>query len=246
MLTEERFAAILKLVNKNGSITNQELVKLLGISESTVRRDVSALAADNKLIRVHGGAMALKKNLNSTDFEVKKRRSIHTEQKTAIAEYSAQLIDDNELIYIDAGTSTELLVKSIPDNKKAIFVTNAVAHAAALEKKGCEAYIIGGRLKPVTEAIIGSTAMLMLKTYNFSKGFFGTNGIEHEAGLTTPDAAEANIKRFAMSRCREKYVLCDSSKFDCISSVSFAEISEVTIITEEIPEEYKNYSVIKV
>lgn len=245
MLTEERFNAILQLVDKNGSITNQELVNLLGASESTIRRDITALAADKRLIRVHGGAISLKKNLNSTDFEVDTRRTMYAEQKKIIGAYAASLVEDGDLIYIDAGTTTEFMVNCIPENKKAIFVTNAVSHAVALGKKGYDAYIPGGRIKPVTEAVVGSGALMSLRMYNFNKGFFGANGIEHTAGITTPGISEAAIKEFALSRCRERYILADSSKFDCVSSVCFAALDNVKIITENIPDEYKEYEIIK-
>ena len=246
MLTEERFDAILRIVDTNGSVTNQELVNLLGASESTIRRDITALAAEKRLIRVHGGAISLKKNLNSKDFEVDKRRTMYAKEKKIIGEYAASLVEDGDLIYIDAGTTTEFMVKCIPENKKAIFVPNAVSHAVALCKKRYDAYIPGGRIKPVTEAVVGSGALMSLRMYNFNKGFFGANGIEHNSGITTPGISEAAIKEFALSRCQERFILADSSKFDAVSSVCFASLDNVRIITEKIPLEYEEYDIIKV
>ena len=87
---------------------------------------------------------------------------------------------------------------------------------------------------------------MSLRMYNFNKGFFGANGIEHNSGITTPDISEAAIKEFALSRCQERFILADSSKFDAVSSVCFASLDNVRIITEKIPLEYEEYDIIKV
>jgi DeoR family fructose operon transcriptional repressor len=120
-------------------------------------------------------------------------------------------------------------------------VTNALSHAVRLAKRGFNVYIIGGQIKSITEAIIDSEAIISLTKYNFTKGFFGTNGINIGSGLTTPDVREADIKKFAMSRCAKKYVLCDSSKFNKISKATFAMPGDVTIITDKTPDDFKDY-----
>lgn len=244
MLSEERFEALLNIVNQNGSVTIQELVARLGVSESTVRRDITALAAEKQLIKVHGGALSVKSKRDSTDFEVAQRRIMHTKQKQIIGEYAAKLIEDGDLIYIDAGTTTERLIAAIPEGLKVVFVTNALSHAIILSKKGYDAYVLGGRVKPVTEAVIGSGAVISLGIYNFTKGFFGANGIDGKHGITTPDIGEAAIKTYALTRCKEKYVLADSSKFGTLSTISFAHIDDVTIISETVPPDYDGYDVI--
>ncbi|MDD6483701.1 MAG: DeoR/GlpR family DNA-binding transcription regulator [Clostridiales bacterium] len=245
MLTKERYEEILKIVNSSGSVTNQDLVSVLGVSESTIRRDITLLAKKQQLIRVHGGALSLKHNLNSQDYEVEKRRTISSNQKQRIGSCGASLIEDGDLVYVDAGTTTEFLVKSIPPGLDAVFVTNAVSHAILLGKKGYTAYIPSGRLKAVTEAIVGSGTIMSLRMYNFSKGFFGANGISITNGITTPDADEAAIKEYALSRCRERYILADSDKFDRVSSITFASLEDAVVITEDIPDDYKEYDIIK-
>lgn len=245
MLSEERLEEILRILDQNGSITNQELVTMLGASESTIRRDLTALSAEKKLIKVHGGAMALKSSYNSQDYEISARRSMNATEKRIIGRFAVSEIEDGDLIYVDAGTTTEAFVDSIPKGLNAVFVTNAVSHAVSLSKKGYDAYILGGRMKPVTEAVIGSGAVLSLSIYNFSKGFFGANGIERECGITTPDVGEAAVKRYAMQRCRQKYILADSTKFGEVSSIAFASADDVTVITEKRPEGYEDLTIIE-
>ena len=116
-------------------------------------------------------------------------------------------------------------------NTKAIFVTNGIVHARKLIKKKCTTYILGGEIKLLTEAIIGVETVRALKKYNFTKGFFGTNGIDIERGFTTPDLREAMVKEEALFRCKEKYILADKSKFDQISSITFGKVEDAKIIT---------------
>lgn len=74
-------------------------------------------------------------------------------------------------------------------------MTNAVAHAKTLAAAGFRVYLVGGELKGSTEAVVGNQALMNLQSYHFTKGFFGTNGISRQSGLTTPDMNEAMVKR---------------------------------------------------
>ncbi len=242
MLSEERTEEIVRIVNERGSITNQELVRLTGASESTIRRDIISLADGNRIIRVHGGAMSVNSSLNMEDSDINARRSEYGEEKKRIGKYAASLIENNDLVYIDAGTTTEYMIDYITADG-ATFVTNALTHAVQLAKRGFNVYIIGGQIKSITEAIIDSEAVISLSKYNFTKGFFGTNGLSRDRGLTTPDIREADVKQFAMSRCRKCFVVCDSSKFGKVSKVTFASAGDAVIITEKAPENFMGYEI---
>ena len=119
-------------------------------------------------------------------------------------------------------------------NTKAVFVTNGIVHARKLIKKNCTTYILGGELKLTTEAIVGAETVNSLRKYNFTKGFFGTNGVDIDRGFTTPDVKEAMVKEEALHRSRKRFVLCDQSKFDEISSITFADIKDAKIITTNL------------
>jgi len=95
-----------------------------------------------------------------------------------------------------------------------------------------------GQFKSVTAAIIGEEVMESLAKYHFTKGFRGTNGAEISAGFTTPEIREAKIKQFSMRQYQECYVLCDSSKIDRVSFVTFAGFEEARVITIGFPMKY--------
>ena len=238
MLTEQRYDIILKLLEERKSITVTELRELLDASESTVRRDITALDKVGKLTKVFGGAVALNHKVTAYEPTVAQKSELNKEEKKKIAQYAASLITPDDFVYLDAGTTTGLMLEYL-EGAKATFVTNAVSHAQTLAKMGIRVYLVGGELKSSTEAVIGSQAMQMIQMYHFTKGFFGTNGITKREGFTTPDTNEAIVKSTAMKQCKDVYILADETKFGQVSSVTFGEFRDARILTEEIPEEYQ-------
>ena len=236
MLTEQRYEIILKLLSERRSITVTELKKFLNASESTIRRDLNALDEQGKLTKVFGGAVEKEKNsdVSTTELSVSQKAGVNTGEKKLIAQYAAKLVAPNDIVYIDAGTTTEFLIDYL-EEKTATYVTNAVTHARKLAVAGFKVILIGGELKGITEAVVGNQAILTIERMNFNKGFFGTNGITKESGFTTPDINEALVKETAFEHCRNKYILTDSSKFGETSSVTFGNISDATIITDSKP-----------
>jgi len=215
MLTEERFAKILSILERMGSVTVQQLMTELDASESTVRRDLNTLDANGQLVKVHGGAI-LKNTVYSTiDDEVVHRKEQNREAKDKIARYAAGLITAEDFVYIDAGTTTERMID---------YIANRQA------------------------AIVGEEAVFTLDKYNFTKGFWGANGVSLQRGFSTPELKEAMVKRKSMENCRDCYILADESKFSQISSVTFAPFEKATVITTELKQEiYKDCSnIIKV
>lgn len=234
MLTQERHALILEKLEKESVVYLSDLMNLLDASESTIRRDLNYLDKAGLLKKVHGGATSLNsKIINTTEFEVEVRQGINKEDKIAIAKYAASLIKNDDLIYIDSGTTTELMIDFI-EAKGATFVTNGIGHAKKLIHKNLTTYILGGELKLTTEAIIGIEAINSLRKYNFTKGFFGANGIDIERGFTTPDIREAMVKEEALKKSKLSFVLADNSKFNKVSSITFGEISNTSIITTKL------------
>ena len=178
------------------------------------------------------------------DDDILLRKELNVEQKVAIARYAAQLIVDHDVVYLDAGTTTELMIDA-QMNRNALYITNAIGHAKKLSALGCTVYLLGGEFKGTTDAIVGEEAVLSIAKYNFTKGFFGTNGVTKEQGFTTPEVKEALIKRRAMEQTKKAYVLADASKFGEISTVTFGAFTDATILTNQIKQEYRSFSNIK-
>lgn len=238
MITEERFGKILEMIEEKRVVKVSELSETLNISESTIRRDLTTLNDGGKLKKVHGGATAMGGSIATLDYDVRLREDHYRDEKKRIGRFGASLIEKNDFVFIDAGTTTEAMVSAITE-RRAVYVTNGISIAKKLVKKGCRTIIIGGEIKPVTDAVVGSEALGCLRKYHFTKGFFGTNGVDIDAGFSTPDPTEAQVKREALVRSKVAYILADPSKFNRIAPVSFGDLEDGEIITTMLP--YSSY-----
>ena len=169
MLTEQRFERILERLKVKKSITVAEITEDLGISESTARRDITALDKAGKLTKVFGGAVAAEHTYEMKEPTVAQKVNVRKEEKIKIAQYAADMIGDNDFVYLDAGTSVGYMVEFLAE-KRAAFVTNAVAHAQRLAAQGNRVLLIGGELKSSTEAVVGGNRTF--KKISFHKRIF--------------------------------------------------------------------------
>ena len=233
MLTQERHSEIVKIVNERKSVSVVELAHLLDSSESTIRRDLNLLHEQGQINKVHGGATSILNNYIVAEETVDEKAQRCIEEKSRIGLYAAGLIQPGELVFIDAGTTTYCMVSNLA-NPDTVYVTNGISHAKLLGQKGCRVFVLPGTLRGRTEAIIGGEATDYLQRFNFTKGFFGTNGISLQNGLTTPDLDEARTKSAAMLRCKQRYVLADPSKFQVVTAVTFAQLEDACIITTKL------------
>lgn len=245
MLQNERHERILARLKKHNTVKVAALAKEMGISESTIRRDITELDHAGKLKKVFGGAVAVNGGITFGETDVSQRTMINVEEKELIAKYAAGMVQENDFVYIDAGTTTEKMIDYL-DKKNVTYITNGITHAKKLVQKGFDAHIIGGLLRPSTEAVIGSEAIEFVQHYNFTKCFMGTNGVDIERGFTTPDIGEAAIKTAVMKKAYMSFVLADHTKFGLISPVTFADLDGACIITDRpVDKHFHKHTVIK-
>lgn len=229
ILKSERKRLIEERIAQDSVVSLEELVKLLDTSESTVRRDLDELEAEHKLRRIHGGAERIQPLQEELTNQQKSIKNVQAKQK--IAEAAANLLDDGDVIFIDAGTTTELLLDRLGE-KDITVVTNSIHHAVKLVDKNIKTIIIGGDVKSSTDACVGPFALQQIAELNFDKAFIGMNGID-EHYLTTPDMAEAAVKRQIIQNSRMTYVLADASKLGQVSFVKVAGVGTVQLVTEK-------------
>ena len=235
MLAEERFSAIMRLMEHQGSVSVSELTEYLGVSESTIRRDLAELHERGSLKKVHGGATPIKINHITTNDMLSTRAKMNTDIKQRLAKYAATLINEDDFVFLDSGTTIDFLVDALSVTH-CHFVTNNLISACKLAELGNTVHVLGGTLDPTISATIGSDAYLDLKRYNFTLGFFGVNGIHRRSGFSTPYPADAIVKQEAIKQCKASYIIADPTKFDCIANVTFASLNDATIITTEVPD----------
>lgn len=234
MLAEQRMSAILSELMDQRAVSVARLCQVTGASEATIRRDLNALARQGKLSKVYGGAV-LQEEFHGEEQDMETKRGLFAQEKDRIARYAATLVGDDDIVYLDAGTTVLGMAAHLRPTK-ALFVTNNVECACRLTERGMRTYVTGGVLKPGTVAIVGAQTLESLRRYHFTKAFLGTNGIAVSQGFTTPDPEEAAVKALAASRAQTVYVLADASKFGQVMAAGMFPLEEARIITDHLPD----------
>ena len=243
MLAEDRRAKILKFVNQHQSAKVNELSEKFEVSTSTVRRDLQKLEERGDIARTHGGAVS-KEGVSFEPSYIEKEHEQETE-KRLIAEKAVELIEDGDTIILDAGTTTAALSEELDKFDDLTVVTNGINIALELVDSSHELIIPGGNLKKRTLALVGPVAENYLEGLNADKAFIGANGIDLDAGITTPDLVEANVKKRMAEKAKEVIILADHSKFNTVTLVEVLNLEQVDkIITDDNLTEtvYKEFS----
>ncbi|CDQ41038.1 MULTISPECIES: DeoR/GlpR family DNA-binding transcription regulator [Virgibacillus] len=240
MLTTERHSLILEQLTKYKNLTIKDIIELTYASESTIRRDLTELEAQDKLVRIHGGATLPKRKLQ--EFSIKEKSTKNLHEKVQIAQYAVSLLNKGDCIFLDAGTTTMQMIPFLKD-KEVVVVTNGLTHVEALMNYGIPTYVTGGYIKTKTGALIGAQTIQSISNYRFDKSFLGVNGFHKQFGYTTPDPEEASTKRQASAYALETFMLADQTKRNNVSFAKIADISDAALITCHLSEEaYKIFS----
>lgn len=234
MYAEERQHEIVTRARDLGRVSVAELASRFEVTPETIRRDLDALSGRGLLRRVHGGAVPAEK-LRLTEAPVGTRDTSSTEEKLAIALRAVGLLPRREglTVLVDAGTTTARLCPILPQ-WIGLVVTNSVPTAAALSSRGdLEVLLLGGQVRGITQATVGSEALDMLGRLRVDVAFVGTNGFSVEHGFSTPEPTEAAVKRAMVRSAREVMVLADSSKLGVDHLVRFATLDDVDILVTD-------------
>ena len=246
MLAEQRARTILQLVTQRQTVSVADLCELTGASEATIRRDLNALARVGKLNKVHGGATSLEAEeflAQEPDADTKR---LYAREKERIARYAAGLVGEDDVVYLDTGT-TALYMADHLKGSKALFVTSSVELACRLTEHSLKVYVLGGMLKPGTVDVVGADALTELGRFNFTKAFLGASGVSVSQGFTTPDPEAAALKRIAASRAQSVFMLTDSTKFGRVTAATIFPLEEAVIVTERLTDaRYREYTEVKV
>ncbi|GEM46234.1 DeoR/GlpR family DNA-binding transcription regulator [Deinococcus cellulosilyticus] len=236
MLTTQRKQLILGRLKADGQIVAKTLSQELGLSEDTIRRDLRELAAEGLLQRVHGGALPA----SPTVVDLQARKQISQEAKAVLGKAAANLIQSGQVVLLDGGTTHVHLVRHLPADLKATFVTHSPTIAVELgEHTSCEVVLLGGRLFRHSMVAMGAATLEALSHIRPDLFFMGVTGVHAQEGLSTGDLEEAHLKRALSQRAAETIVLADSKKIGVASQYVIAPVRELgTLIVEKsLPEE---------
>ncbi len=233
LFIEERQDKIVKYIEKVEKATIEDIMSLLKISRSTVRRDLIDLERKNLIIRTRGGA--LKKKYFKYEFSLNEKKDLNLDKKKKIAQIAKRFINEGDIIYISGGTTTLELAKILFDIKDLIVFTNAINILLELaNNSGIEIKLVGGDFRKKTFSMVGQEAINYLDRYNFDKAFVGVNGVSVDEGFTTPNELEAIVDGEVIRKSKETFILADESKLGAVAFSTICKIEDVNyIITDK-------------
>ncbi|MEV1007040.1 DeoR/GlpR family DNA-binding transcription regulator [Streptomyces sp. NPDC049881] len=243
LLAGQRRALILEEVRRRGGIRVSELTRMLQVSDMTVRRDLDVLARQGALEKVHGGAVPVaEQRTHEPGFEAKS--SLEPSAKSAIARSAAALASPGSAVALSGGTTTYAVARELLDVPGLTVVTNSVrvadvfhdarrADPAAAGAPQTATVVLTGGVRTPSDALVGPVADAAIGSLHFDVLFLGVHGISVEAGLSTPNLAEAETNRHFIRSARRVVVVADHTKWGTTGLSSFASLDEVdTLVTD--------------
>jgi len=245
LLAEQRRALILDEVRRRGGVRVNELTRKLGVSDMTVRRDLDALARQGVVEKVHGGAVpVMEASTHEPGFEAKS--GLELTAKEDIARAAAELVAPGTAIALSGGTTTFALAHQLVDVPDLTVVTNSVrvadvfhsAQRTSGQRQGAATVVLTGGVRTPSDSLVGPVADQAIAALHFDVLFLGVHGISVEAGLSTPNLAEAETNRRLVQSARRVVVVADHTKWGTVGLSSFAALEDVdTLVTDAgIPE----------
>ncbi|UJB46640.1 DeoR/GlpR family DNA-binding transcription regulator [Streptomyces sp. A1-5] len=232
MYAPERQQEILRLARESGRVDVLSLAEEFQVTAETVRRDLKALDRAGLLRRVHGGAIPA----GRLDFEpdLAERDAVAADEKQRIARAALAELpggDGGGSVILDAGTTAARLAAEIPLEAELTVVTHGLPVAARLaDHPGLTLHLVGGRIRHRTRAAVDDWALRAYREINADVVFLATNGFSLDGGLTTPDLAEAAVKRALIAAARRVVLLADSAKFEQQHFARFGDLSDVDLL----------------
>lgn len=229
MYAEERQQEILQRAREHGRVDVVALAEDLNVTAETVRRDLTTLERAGVLRRVHGGAIPIER----IGFEraVATRDTVLTGEKERIAKAALAEVPEHGAVILDAGTTTARLAQLLPADRELTVVVNSPVLATILgTKNNITVLLLGGRVRGKTLATVDDWALRPLNDLYVDVAFMGTNGCTAERGLTTPDQAEASVKRAMMAAARRVVLLTDHTKIGTNHMARFGSLSDLDVL----------------
>lgn len=241
LLADQRRAVIREEVSRTGAARVTDLVALLGVSEMTVRRDITTLAEQGLLARVHGGAVSREGSASEPAFTEKAGRA--GVQKLAIATAVASLVGPGTSLGLTAGTTTAAVAGALtrlPHLSSLSVLTNSPPAADTLfaHPQRPTVVVTGGEPTP-SAALVGPVAAAVCATFHLDMLVLGVSGMSWEAGLTSPTLAESDTLTAFVRASRRVVVAADSSKWGtaALRTIAGWDVVDVLVTDDGLPPE---------
>lgn len=227
MLAEERQNMIVSLVNKNGSVLVKELSGQFEVTEDSIRKDLTLLQKKGLLRKTYGGAVKVR--VNEQERYVSQRKGKNLEDKQAIARKALNIINENEVLFLDISTANLELAKALAESGiKVTVVTNMIDVMLTLAgESGVKLIFLGGTFSEGRDGFVGSLTNQEIKKFRFDKAFMGVVGVDLERNAVTTYAAEdAATKRTILECTNKAYMMLETRKFSLDGNYVYANVDD--------------------
>ncbi|MBM7603892.1 DeoR/GlpR family transcriptional regulator of sugar metabolism [Metabacillus crassostreae] len=231
MLAVERHERILEQLDKNKIIKVSELSKLLDVTEKTIRGDLEILEKRGLLKRIHGGAVLVEDE--GRMLPIAERQLGHSDVKEAIAREAVKLIQPNDTILMDGGSTTIAIAKLLGAFPITVITNDLKIANVLLSKHNVRLMVLGGTRIDSSSSLMGAQATEMLSKMRVNRLFFGTTGVSIEHGLTVFNSIHADWKKQIIACADHITLLADSTKFEKVALIQFASIQDVNEIVTD-------------
>jgi len=219
-----RHSEIIHLVNQHKRVLVAELAVHTGVSEVTIRQDLTQLEKQGYLKRVHGGATALQSD------DVGDRMQIRFDIKQKLAQRAADLVVSGETVLIEGGSTNALLARLLADRGDVTLITPSAYIAHMLRDSSAELILLGGVYQHQGESLVGPLTRLCIEHTHFSTAFIGIDGFHRDTGFTSRNMMRADVVRAILNKNQRNIILTDSSKFGQIYPTSLEPLDKISVV----------------
>lgn len=232
MIREKRIKKIEEYVIKNESASLEELARKFNVSINTIRRDIQELVERGNFKKVYGGIAVIHEQLKTFQ-----DRTVHNkEEKIVIGKLAAEFVREDDIIFIDSGTTTIEMFEFIKDKQLTIITNNIEFINRAIPYPNLSIISIGGTLIRETQSFGYDYNNEFLKPFNINKAFMASTGISIANGITNASPFETRLKNTIVNKSLETYLLVDHTKFDRHGLMTYCELDQIDyLITDKTP-----------
>ena len=237
----QRIQQIEAYLRQHGSVRLDDLCQQFDVSKNTIRRDIEDLEARQIIKKVYGGVVL---NDEAAPIPLSKRQLTMNAEKALIAAAAVNFVQDGDIIVLDAGSTTMRVMEALYGKRGVTVITNSVpVIAAASGQDHLHVIVTGGDVLRSTNSLVGQDAIAMLKKLNAHTAFIAATSVSLEKGVTNSSLIETDVKKAMMEISERRILLIDHTKFNTVSLVKFAEISDFHIIVTDTapPQDYADY-----
>ena len=234
MLISERHKQIIEALQNNPNISVRELAQMLHFSEPTIRRDFTELHKKGIITKRYGGAI-LNKGAADREIPFVMREKEKSHNKTIMGQKAAALVRDGMVIMLDGSTSAYHLVPYLAKYKDIIVITSGAKTAVALAELQIPVFSTGGKMLTNSYSYIGTEAEETARKFNADIMFFSCHGLSDDGMMSDPSIEEANLRLVMFQKSKQKYLLCDSSKFGKVFFYDMGNVSQLDGVISDAP-----------